>query len=89
MDLNTLLKSAETDLTQALNQEGQIRTPVTENAQVLVERGADREYTADLRVKGNTVAVVQERDYSRFLQQLKEQIAIHVPRDQQPDLTGA
>ena len=87
MDLSTLLHSSEEELQSALEQSGELRVAVTEDAHVLVRRAEDGGYRGDLRVEGNTVVLVQQEEYDRFRQRLKEQIAIHVPRDQQPDLT--
>ena len=46
----------------------------------------DGGYLADFRVEGNTVVFAPEDEFDRFRQRLKEQIAIHTPGDQQPDL---
>jgi hypothetical protein len=88
MDLSTLLQSSEEELQQALEQNRTLNAAVAEDARVLVQRSEDGGYVADLRVEGNTVVLVREEEYHRFRQRLKEQIAIHIPRDQQPDLTG-
>lgn len=88
MDLSTLLRSSEEELQSALEQSGELRAAVTEDVHVLVRRTENGGYRGDLRVEGNTVVLVQQEEYDRFRQRLKEQIAIHVPRDEQPDLTG-
>lgn len=87
MDLSTLLRSSEAELQRALDQNGELGVAVADDARVLVRRTEDGGYLGDLRVEGNTVVLVQEREHGRFQQRLKEQIAIHIPRDQQPDLT--
>lgn len=88
MDLQTLLRSSEEELQRALERDRQLSAVVAEDARVLVQRAEDGGYLGDLRVGGDTVVLVREQEHDRFRQRLKEQIAIHVSRDQQPDLTG-
>lgn len=87
MDLTTLLRSSEEELQRELEKDVELAAPVTGRATVQVRRDEGGGYLADLRVEGRTVVLVREREHDRFVQRLKEQIAIHVPRDQQPDLT--
>jgi hypothetical protein len=87
MDLSTLLHSSEGEIQGALERNRELSTAVAEDAHVLVQRADGGGYLADLRVEGKTVVFVREDELDRFRQRLKEQIAIHVPRDQQPDLT--
>lgn len=87
MDLSILLRSSEEQLQRAMEQDPELSVTVSEDARALVRRTADGGFVADLRVKGETVVFVREDELDRFRQRLKEQIAIHVSRDQQPDLT--
>jgi hypothetical protein len=87
MDFSTLLRASEEGLQEALEQKGELDVTVTEDARLLVRRGDTGGYVADLRVKGATVVLVREGTLDRFRQRVKEQIAIHVSRDSQPDLT--
>lgn len=87
MDLETLFRSSEADLQEALADRAEVRVNVTADARLHVRRGEERGYEADLRVEDREVGRVTADDLTRFRQQLKEQIATHVSRDQQPDLT--
>jgi hypothetical protein len=86
MDLSILFRYSEEELQRALAQNSELGVSVSKDADVLVQRGDDGGYVADLRVNGSTVVFVRADEFDRFRQRLKEQIAIHVPRDQQPDL---
>lgn len=87
MDLPTLLRYSEAEVQRMLEQDREVSATVAEDARVLVQRAEGGGYVADLRVGGNTVAFVRADDFDRFRQRLKEQIAIHISRDQLPDLT--
>jgi hypothetical protein len=87
MDLSSLLRSSEGELQRALERDAELSVTVSKDADALVRRGEKGGYLAELRVKGNTVVFVRADEIDRFRQRLKEQIAIHVSRDQQPDLT--
>lgn len=87
MDVSALFRYSKDELQRVLEQNRELSVTVAEDARVLVRRAEDGGYVADLRVKGNTVVFVREEEFDRFQQRLKEQIAIHVPRDQQPELT--
>jgi hypothetical protein len=87
MDLPTLLRTSEAEIQDALERIPALDVAVAEDARALVQRTEGGGYLADLRVKGNTVVFVREDELDRFRQRLKEQIAIHVSRDQQPDLS--
>jgi hypothetical protein len=86
MNLSTLFGYSENELQQALEQKSELNVAVAEDARALVQRAEDGGYVADLRVEGSTVVLIREDQFDRFRQRLKEQIAIHIPRDQQPDL---
>lgn len=87
MELAEFLRYSESDLRGALERTPELSVTVAEEAVALVRRAEGGGYLADLRVKGNTVVLVRQDELDRFRQRLKEQIAIHVSRDRQPDLT--
>jgi hypothetical protein len=88
MDLSALLRSSQDEVDRMLETGPEPSIEITEDAVAVVWKSNDGSYLADLRVKGNTVVLVRADDLDRFRKRLKEQVAIHVPRDQQPDLTG-
>lgn len=87
MDLSMVLGYSEEELQRELAKNAELSVSVSKDADALVRRGENGGYLADLRVKGNTVVFVRANEIDTFRQRLKEQIAIHVSRDQQPDLT--
>jgi len=86
MDLSTLLTGSREELQRALEEEGELDVAVAGDARVLVERTEEGGFLGDLQVKGITVVLVRQEDHHRFQHRLAQQIAIHVPRDPQPDL---
>ncbi len=87
MDLETLFRSPEADLQDVLADRAEVGVDVTADARLHIRRGEQLGYEADLRVEDRVVGRVTADDLARFRQQLKEQIANHVSRDQQPDLS--